>query len=276
MNNDTKSAEQGHLNQLSFSRRTTALLTVFAVSVVLTACGGKGVIQTTDDSADYKSARALPPLKKSSEVAKQTTKPRTELVVETVTDEASAADSTVDAIANSEAVDNIDTDNAATENASAPQANTVEENAVAENDVAESAVEESAVDADQSTQPAQVSARVIDANQGKSRLEISTDFDSAWLYLSNSLKKSDVTVFSRNKTAGRFAIGCAGVAEDKVVTSRKGGWSFFKRDTDQEFEYCSLKVTGSRNATLISVLDRSGTEVAGENSASLFSRILNN
>lgn len=263
MNHDTQSAVQGHLNQLSFSRRTAALLTVFVVSVVLTACGSKEIVQTTDDSADYKSARALPPLKKSSEVAKQAAKPAADVALEGVSDEPlTALDSLVgDATANSEAVDNIDAENIAieniaTDNESAPQASTL--------------------DAGQPTQIDALSARVVDANQGKSRLEISTDFDGAWQYLSNSLKKSDVTVFSRNKTAGRIAIGCAGVAEDKVVTSKKGGWSFFKRNTDQEFEYCSLKVTGSRNATLISVLDRSGAEVAGENSASLFSRILNN
>lgn len=39
--------------------------TVISLFAVLTACGGDKVINTSDDSADYQSARHLPPLKKT-------------------------------------------------------------------------------------------------------------------------------------------------------------------------------------------------------------------
>jgi len=215
---DNRTAFIERLIRLSVFRQVVSVLALISMAVLVTACGTKRVIQTSDDSADYKSARSLPPLKKPSQVA-----------VQTNTDQTAAAEVSV---------------------------------------VAPATLIES--------ESAEIDARVIEGSQGAAQLEISTGFDPAWRYLSASLQKSDVTVFSRTKSAGRFAVGCSGIAEDTVSVQQKGRWSFFKRDKNQEFEYCSLKMVEKRGVTLVSVLDRNGSEVASENSAGLFERILNN
>jgi len=237
------------LIRLSVFRRVVSVLALISMAVLVSACGSKRVIQTSDDSADYKSARSLPPLKKPSQVAVQTS------TGQTATAEVSAV---------------------AAEEETAPESfDIVEEPLLDELAETEPLGGDSPATLIES-ESAEIDARVIEGSQGAAQLEISTGFDPAWRYLSASLQKSDVTVFSRTKSAGRFAVGCSGIAEDTVSVQQKGRWSFFKRDKNQKFEYCSLKMVEKRGVTLVSVLDRNGSEVASENSAGLFERILNN
>jgi len=117
------------------------------------------------------------------------------------------------------------------------------------------------------------SANIIDDGSGQARLKIDAGFEQAWAYLSDNLKTSDLTVFSRNKAAGRFSIGCANIAAAPTVT-KKGRWSFFNRDRQPRLEYCALQAVERRGATLVSVLNRSGEEVTAEYSRDVFTRLL--
>ncbi|MFT6408597.1 MAG: putative lipoprotein [Arenicella sp.] len=214
--------------QIEFKPSVLALL-VTLMALSLSACSGGKKVITSDESADYKSARALPPLKKSSRV---------------IVDQKSAVDRP-----------DIDT-NSVTEQADTP---------------APAAV----ISTEQTSVALGLSAAVVTTKAGRTRLEIAADFDRTWDYLNDSLQKSDLTVFSRNKEAGRFSIGCANiVAEPTVVKS--GRWSFFNRGKQQDLEYCALEAVEKRGITVVSVLNQDGLEVSGEYSNTLFSRILNN
>jgi len=115
---------------------------------------------------------------------------------------------------------------------------------------------------------------VISPKTDVSRLQIEADFADAWEYLSRSLQSSDVTVFSRNKAAGRFAIGCSGIENEPTVT-KKGGWSFLNKKQKPR-DYCALQAASTRGATLVTVLNRENEEVAGDSANRIFARILNN
>jgi len=232
------------------SRRAVALLSAFALAILLTACGAKGVIQTTDESAEYKSARSLPPLKKPSEVVEETS------VAQSVSSSTVSSDAVLTDEGEQRAILQAEVD--------------------AQGLITDKPIEVSEPSPELEPLPETLSASAVDVGDSKSQLEITGNFDRAWQYLAATLQKSEVTVFSRNNAAGRFAIGCSGVAEDRVVVEKKGGWSFFKRGKDQEAEYCSLKLSEKRGLTYVSVHDRNGIEVANQNSANLFARILNN
>lgn len=250
MNDHTQSA----LTEHSILRRSAPFLAVFVVAVLMTACGNKRIIQTADDSADYSSARSLPPLKKPSQAAVKSQQETSSDPVVTVTEPAA-------------------------EESSAPEVSVQEDTPVlVDQQVTDDSAKDDAVEepATQASANAIFNASVIDVGDGKSRLEINADIEGAWRYLTANLQKSDITLFSRNRAAGRFAIGCSGVAEDAVNVEKKGSWSFFKRGENQESDYCALQVIEKRGQTHVSVLDRSGTEVASANSAGLFARILNN
>jgi len=224
-------------NQLKLSR-SLLLLGITLATLSLSACGGGKNVSTKDNSAEYKSARALPPLKKPS---------GTEAVV-------SAPNATAPEVVSESA-----------------QSNTpaiVADNSNQESSASAVAAEESKVDS------SVISASVTTDKPGQARLEIAADFDQAWDYLSSSLQKSDITVFSRNKEAGRFSIGCANIAAAPTVT-KSGRWSFFNR-SKENLEYCALQAIGKRGSTTVSVLNRAGEEVSGEYSNEVFGRLLNN
>ncbi|MFT6725171.1 MAG: putative lipoprotein [Arenicella sp.] len=212
---------------IKFSHSISVLLVLLMVLSV-SACGGVKKVITADDSAEYKSARALPPLKKPSRIIAVEEK----LVVQK----------------------------------SLP----VEENVVA----LDIEPNETVVPVEQSTAVG-ISAMVVTTNTDQSRLEIMASFDQAWDYLSEGLKKSDLTVFSRNKEAGRFSIGCAAITAAPAVV-KSGRWSFFNRDKTQNLEYCGLEAIEKRGTTVVSVLNRNGIEVSGEYSNKIFKRLLNN
>lgn len=232
-----------------------ALAAVVFVSL-LSACSSGKVINTVDDSVEYRKAQTLPPLKKNSRV---------------ITSDVPATESRV----------TVESEDVVAE--STPLA-TEEQNATA-NDVADSGsvitTESIAPDSDSSADTSigkSVSARVVSAGSNYSRLEINTGFDQAWEYLTDNLQRSDVTIFSRNKAAGRLSIGCAGIdnGTDDILIEKQGRWSFFNRDKLERLEYCALEAVSKRDSTNVKVLNRSGQEILTESSTKVFERILNN
>lgn len=211
--------------QSKLVRRLSLLLVILAV-LGLSACGGAKKVSSKDNSADYKSARALAPLKKPTRADKAA--PQTpNIVARTVNPKAITAPSaTVTPLATSD------------------------QNAV-------------------------INGRVVEVKSGQARLEITADFDQAWMYLSANLKVSDITIFTRNKEAGRFSIGCSSIDAAPTVV-KSGRWSFLNRDKQKSLEYCGLQAVAKRGVTTVSVLNREDKEVSAEYSKQIFERILNN
>ena len=96
-----------------------------------------------------------------------------------------------------------------------------------------------------------------------------------WQYVSENLRDSDLTVHNRNKAAGRFSIGCAKILAESEL-SEKGGWSIFRSNKAEESHYCSLQMISTRGESMVTVLNRSGLEVASADAKSIFTRLLNN
>ncbi len=212
--------------------RSLSMVMVMSAVLALSACGGNKKISTKDNSTEYKSARALPPLKK----------PASDVV--------------------------------ATNTIPAP----VVQAPVAQVPVAQPPVIQPQVAQTPAVQaPAEVvvDASVVESNPGQARLQLAADFDQAWNFLTANLKNSDITVFSRNKAAGRFSIGCANIAAAPTVV-QSGRWSFFNRDKQESQEYCALQAVERRGITSVSVLNRAGEEVSSEYSNAVFQRILKN
>lgn len=232
------------------------LVIVFGAVALLSACGASKVVSTEDNSADYKTARSLPPLKKPTPgVATQSTsiavaEPRQ---LEISQSEVPEADSVY--------LDDLAQTEAATQQVGPLVSAPVD---------AKPALETLETP---NTLSAKLSANVIEDQSGQARLKVDAGFDQAWIYLSENLKNSDLTVFSRNRAAGRFSIGCANIAAAPTVT-KKGRWSFFNRDRQQRLDYCALQVIGKRGTTSVSVLNRSGQEVTAEYSRDVFKRLL--
>lgn len=223
-------------------KRSAFIFLVTLIALSLSACGGGKKIITSDDSADYKSARSLPPLKKPSPVAVSQSKTNAQAATGSgVVEEPSA------------------------EVAGKPSG------VAGKNDGKASTAATNAAE----TSFEQLSATVVDDGSGQAKLEVAAEFDRAWDYLNASLQQSDLTVFSRNKQAGRFSIGCADIEAAPTVV-KSGRWSFFNRDKQQVLEYCALQAVEKRSITVVSVLNQSGEEVSGEYSKKLFSRILQN
>lgn len=230
------------IKQHSIPKHGLCMFLVIVATLSLSACGGKKNISTEDSSADYKSAQALPPLKKPSRVvvAGQSA-PSSPLVSEP----------DVSVVGTS------------------PQELTTSTNGVSDNTAQDDSGQGSTSEADV------LSSSVVAGKSGEMRLQVEAGFEETWDYLSASLQKSDITVFSRNKAAGRFSIGCANIAAAPTV-STSGRWSFFNRSKQQNLEYCALQALEKRGITVVSVLNRAGEEVSGEYSNDVFSRILNN
>lgn len=141
-------------------------------------------------------------------------------------------------------------------------------------DASPSAANSNAVVRTHSVKDAIVSAITTDDN-GMTRLEISADFDQAWAYINRRLVMSELTVFSRNKVAGRFEIGCGDIDSASIMV-KKGGWSFLNRDKLENLEYCALEMVERRDKTYLLVLNRSGLEVSSGFSQPILEKILSN
>jgi uncharacterized lipoprotein len=254
----TSIKQQTHLNRSV----VTFLMTLTILS--LSACGGGKKIITSDDSADYKSAISLPPLTKPSRVV---TSPDNTVAPSAIV--ATPIDDIVEQnrplVSSPVTIQSQNSDlQVATEQASLESlSNSQGLDNAATTTVATTTVATTTV------------ATVVSVELGHSRLEIIADFDPAWEFLSASLQRSDLTIFSRNKEAGRFSIGCTNIAKAPVVV-KSGRWSFFNRDRLETLEYCALQAITKRGTTIVSVLNQEGKEVSGEYSNRVFSRILNN
>ncbi|MFT5572174.1 MAG: hypothetical protein ACI9FR_001095 [Cryomorphaceae bacterium] len=222
-------------------------LPVFVAIVVLslTACGNAGKVVTKDDSADYRAAVSLPPLKKPSQAPQATAQAETQSIIKQVLQ---PADATTPAEHDDSVQPLIEVDGA--------QANVIQ-------------------NSESIQQPEQaIAARVISPNEQVARLQIDSEFSGAWAYLQNNLKQSDLTVYSRNELAGRVSIGCSEV-EGAPVIKKRGGWSFLTKAKTEKLEYCALQAVSAKGLTLVTVLNRAGQEVSKEYAIQIFQRILN-
>ncbi len=234
------------------------MLTVMVVASLLAACGGNRIIQTSDESAEYKSARALPPLKKATDPVEISPAQPTSTAAETVASTPDPQSSTPPVV--------VDIPSSVT---TAQDAQT----AVVQETVAE--VEAPVTEPVSSSLP---SAKGLDTSvvtQGdRAKLVIDAEFDQAWTGLTEALINSELTVFSRNKTAGRVSIGCAEIGNDNGVdVKRAGGWSIFNRRKAKAAEYCALQAISKKDTTVVSVLDRSGAEVSSDLGQLILNRI---
>ena len=235
------------MQAMSKNRNTLKVVSLSILILALAACGGSGKqVVTEDNSADYKSSTSLPPLKKPSKASPPTVASEVEPTLDNtvVTSEAGVVSAPIE-------------DSTLASNSPLP-------------DVADAQTEPS----DRAVVTRSISSRVIPGGSDSARLQIDANFDSAWAYMTENLKNSDVTVFSRNKEAGRFSIGCGSM--DSVKPVKKGGWSIFNKGKQKLSEYCALSVVERRGKSLVFVLNRDNTEVADQYSNPLFARILNN
>lgn len=240
------------------NQRLLAAVLLLAAAVFLSGCGRNRVVSTEDDSADYKSARALPPLKKTIPKAPE------------VSPEVDSAPLDPAPIAAQETGSELDVDPIVEPELAAQdvvvQDTVLQDSATEENDV-EEVISESGTSSETS----------IAVIGNKAKLIIDRDLDSAWGLLTESLTNSEVTVFSRNKAAGRISIGCAEIGnEAEGAVRRAGGWSIFTRKKPRASEYCSLQTQEKRGQTLVKVLDRAGEEVSAEYGRPILERVINN
>ncbi len=203
-------------------KKTTTISVLGLGLLTLAACQSGRVIQTEDGSADYKSERLLPPLKKASTASAS---------VQSSTDElgSTAAQSQPVAAANQ----------------------------------------------NEGSQPVFNGAQITGVS-GKSRLVILSSIDDAWSPLMARLIESDITVFSRNKAAGKVSIGCTDIEADSAQRIKSGRWSILNRKKQKVAEYCALKVADRKGRTVVSVLDREGKEVPADKGRVVLNRILEN
>jgi uncharacterized lipoprotein len=208
-------------------KKTITSMALLMGLLSLVACGGRSTVVTHDDSAEYRDARSLPPLKKPNAPDAQTSEG---LATQTST--------------------------------TAPVAAPVQSSAPTQTSGA--------------SQSSVISANVIETNDNQVALQINGDVDAAWRYLRTNLKRSDITVHTRNKAAGRFAIGCAGIdSEEGVAVTKSGGWSIFRRK-QSETEHCSLQLVADNDVSVVRAYDRSGQLVSAQLARGLFNRLLNN
>jgi len=235
------------LIQSSASTSAGRLFWVVVLSLFVTACGGSKSVVTYDDSADYSSARQLPPLKKPSKSA--------------TTSAPAAAQASV-ALPNQAAT--------TPENVSAPTsaARQAESQVVSESPV-------TSAENIENTSAAVVTARVVEPSENIARLEVDAGIDAAWEYVSANLRGSNITVHNRNQVAGLIAVGCPQSDSGRPIISKRGGWSIFGRKPQQQ-EHCSLQLSKSRSKTAVSLFDRSGLEMDAEYAKDMFTRLLNN
>ena len=235
--------------------RVSTIAIVLVMSLLLASCGSRGTISTKDDSVEYQTARKLPPLKKPSTVLVPESSATTAqsvavenrsgasdfVVVESVDTATPITDSSIDSLpADSVSTDSISTDSVSTSSFSG------------------------------------ISAEITNLKNNTARLKVATDFDTAWEYLTTKLGRSSVTVFSRNKAARRFSIGCAAFQVPESEDSESGGWAIFNRNRVVSDEYCALSVSESRGNTVVTARDREGDEVGKVGATLVFEQLLNN
>ena len=225
---------------------TRCKLLTLCMMVLVSACGGAKNIVTEDDSANYKSARALPPLKKDLKTIRQPSSSGNA----SNAPQAPASDIVVDhATGNSEPRDSGQPAGNELAAQAAPQTNSPTLSA---------------------TEPV---ARIVTLAGKTSRMEIAAELEDAWQYLSKRLINSNLTIHNRNRDAARIAIGCGNLASATVVKT-SGGWSIFNRKQETELEYCALQLEKKKGNTQVKVLNRNAVEVDPAAAEKIFQQIL--
>ena len=235
------------------SNTMACLLVMAAALSLLSGCGKSRDVVTQDDSADYRSAISLPPLKKPSRESNNnsTASPDDKpiIIAPKIVAEPSAA-----TVAAPEVAPQVALEAAAK---SAPESSM-----------------QAAGNADQDKSLGAIRAQVVDGESGTAQLVINAGFEGAWNYLSSNLQRSNITVHNRNQSAGAIAIGCADMDQAATVAS-PGRWSVFKRQP-QKSEHCGLRLIAKNKQTVVQVLSRSGAQMLADDARSLFARLLNN
>lgn len=225
--------------------RIASVVLVCSLALLLTACSGRRG-NTVDDSAEYRTAQSLPPLKKP-------------VIGAANPSVASSRNSSADA-----------------EGLNQPQPSVeAQPNTELPLEMASATQSESQINtASSSSSDTDIaSAIVVDGNFAK--LTVDSDFDAAWDYLTDKIAGSEVTVFTRNKSAGSFAIGCAEVGTQAIGDTRRGSrWLIFNRKQPRTSEYCTLKVDSRRGKTTVTVLDRDGDEARAQYTQPILERII--
>ncbi|MCH2189777.1 MAG: hypothetical protein MK188_02480 [Gammaproteobacteria bacterium] len=227
------------------------------LAMLLIGCTSNRIVVTSDDSVDYKSAKSLPPLIKPEDLAEKpavlaSPSQQSEVEVEEGVDSDPAVSAETLVVANEDEGSPItgETDN-------------------------DSVVTNSEETASTSLADSVLISTSLVSKGATTRLQINSRWDPAWDYLVDQLNSSGLTVFSRNKTAGRIAIGCGDI-EHRVKVTRSGGWSIFNRKSEKTTEYCSLQMKDEGDIVLVSVLDRAGNEVPQKESDTVLSGLTKN
>ena len=129
-------------------------------------------------------------------------------------------------------------------------------------------------EADTNINQRSISSSIVDVSNNLKRVEINAQMNDAWPYFLNTIRQSGVTIHGRNNNANRIEVGCGDIddgANDEA--KRSGGWSIFNRSA-VIYEYCVMQLSESGGATLVSVLNRRGEEVAGSKAITLLNKIV--
>ncbi len=255
------------------------ILFISTVLFALTACTGSKDVVTYDSSVEYRNAITLPPLKKPSRQQPEETAKQIDSIEESI-----------DIVTNNGQVeepqefieDQFENETPVVVDLEPSLEIEESENIIEEVELEEERIGSEVTDSSKVTEQASpintkkhiINSRVIESNDNGVRLQIEEGFAGAWGFLSENLKRSNITVYNKNQSALRFAIGCGDMEEEPLVTKR-GGWSFFNKKP-QKTEHCSLQLASSKANTTVAVLSRSGDEVAASAAKELFSRLLNN
>ena len=242
---------------LEINKRLYQTAVLFVIMIALSACAA-GTKKSVDNSADYRSAQSLPPLKKPDRESK--------VIVQ---DQGASPTILNESISNRDQETQI-----ADQPAIGTAGNTIDEPIASQDATQKNGVLRQS-ELVESASTDSITATVVEARPGVSRLHVDAKFDSAWSYLSRQLQSSSMTVFTRNKDAGRVDIGC-GQLDEQSQTSKSGGWSVFRRDRRKLSDYCALQIGERRGATIVTLLDRQGDEVVGEFSAKIFNQLNSN
>jgi len=255
--------------------RVSRIAVVLVMSLLLASCGSRGVVSTKDDSVDYKTARRLPPLKKPSKVLIPETSPSAASDVAVVkqpalNDAVDTATPLSESRIGSLPADSVTVDYSSATDSSATGSSTAD---APNTDLVSSSSTPSVSTTANSVN--EISTEISNLKNNTARLKVAGDYDVAWEYLVNKLGRSSVTVFSRNKAAGRFAIGCAAFQMPESEDSEAGGWAIFNRSRAVSDDYCTLSVSESRGNIVVSALDRDGDEVGKVGATLVFEQLLN-
>ena len=109
---------------------------------------------------------------------------------------------------------------------------------------------------------------------------INTRGESAWQQLEAGLNRAEITIYGRNKEAGRYFIGCGDESDILQQPRKLGGFSipFIKpQKRFVETEYCFLITTPARNKkTAVTLMSRKGHRVISSYSKEIYSRLVSN